>query len=367
MSDNKYSLIPDNAITEIGKEIYSDVGHPVFKEVGNIGSSLMKFIALPFKFLGMTADELEKKYSVFLEKTIQKIPKENYVVPRSVIVAPLLDHVKFIFNEEGISEMFSNLLANAMNANIEKLVHPAFVEMLKQMSPLDVEFMNLYFKDRDLREISCLDWERGETQKALAVDSLSRLGIINSASYDDKEDVAIMLTDFGALFRDLCMMTPTENETIGNHYLEDVNNTAIYDLDSRDIGFIFQDMFCTARKSKTNGRIYVRERFQIQDVKNGSDIIICLRINNIGKSNKIIHSARIECNDYCVSAENEFPKKILPGKYSDFIFSVDINKDLLSKAAKSQSVFVVQIFDMVYELPITNQTKEEIGLFLKYK
>ena len=242
-----------------------------------------------------------------------------------------------------------------------------FVEMLKQMSPLDVEFMNLYFKDCDLREISDLNWNRGENQKVLAVDSLSRLGIINSVSYDDKDDVAIMLTDFGTLFRDLCMMTPSENETIGNHYLEDINNTAVYDLDSRDIGFVFHDMFCTARKSKTNGRIYIRERFQIQDVKNGSDIIICLRINNIGKKSKIINSVHMECKDYCFSAENEFPKKILPGKYSDFIFSVEFNKDLLSEVVKNQSVFVVQIFDAVYELPLTDKTKEEIVLFLKYK
>jgi len=58
MAENKISIIPDNAITELTKSAYSDVGHPVLKEVGNIGESVMKFVALPFKFLGMTAEQL---------------------------------------------------------------------------------------------------------------------------------------------------------------------------------------------------------------------------------------------------------------------------------------------------------------------
>ena len=138
MADNNYSLIPDNAVTELSKNLYTDVGHPILQEVGNVGAAIMKFVALPFRFLGLTAEQLEEKYSAFLKKTINKVPQEECIVPKGVVAAPLLDHVKFVFDEEGLAEMFSNLLANAMSANIEKMVHPAFIEMLKQMSPLDV-------------------------------------------------------------------------------------------------------------------------------------------------------------------------------------------------------------------------------------
>ena len=178
MPDNQISPIPDNAITELSKEIYKDIGHPVFKEVGNIGESLMKFVALPFKFLGLTAEQLEKKYAIFLEGALNKIKKEDQVVPRAVISAPLLEHVKFVFDEDGLCEMFSNLLANSLHKDIENMVHPAYTEVLKQMSPVDAEFMNTFFKDKDIIETEEIIWERSDFQKTMAIESLHRLGIL---------------------------------------------------------------------------------------------------------------------------------------------------------------------------------------------
>ena len=142
MEENVNSLISNNAVTEISKNVYTDVGHPILQEVGNIGAAIMKFVALPFRFLGLTAEELETKYASFLKTVLNKVPKDQQTLPKGVVAAPLLDHVKFVFDEDGLAEMFSNLLANAMCSNIERMVHPAFVEMLKQMSPLDVEFIN---------------------------------------------------------------------------------------------------------------------------------------------------------------------------------------------------------------------------------
>ena len=49
----KNPLIPDNAITKISKSAYNDVAHPIFNEIGKTGADLFKFVALPFRFLGM--------------------------------------------------------------------------------------------------------------------------------------------------------------------------------------------------------------------------------------------------------------------------------------------------------------------------
>ena len=135
---------------KIGKLIYKDLGHPALSQVGNAVGSLIRLVALPITFLGLTAEELEKKYAKFIQKTLEKVPEKKRIDPKAVVAAPLLDHVKFVFDEENLSEMFSNLLANAMMENVEAMVHPAFAEMLKQLSPLDAEFMFLYFKDEDI-------------------------------------------------------------------------------------------------------------------------------------------------------------------------------------------------------------------------
>lgn len=368
MADNKVSLLPDNAITELSKKVYTDVAHPAFKEVGNIGESIMKFVALPFKFLGLTADQLEVKYSKFLKKTIAKVPKTDCVIPKSVVAAPLLDHVKFIFDEDGLSEMFSNLLANAMSSNVEKMVHPAFVEMLKQMSPLDTEFMNLFFSKNDLVEISDLDWARGSLQKSLTVDSLTRLGIVNSITYDNRDDVALTLTDFGKIFRDLCMLSPAEIDP-NDFFIE--NDEVLNDdyFNASKIGFMFQDSFATARKSNGSDKLYVRQRFQIEDVKKGSSIIILLRINNISKENKRIDSVYLDCaskQHILADTPLQLPVKISKGKYMDFIFIATSQNNLLEEAVKQQSKYVFQTGSKIYELPISKSAKKEIALFLKY-
>ena len=93
MDNKQTSLLPDNALTELTKGVYSDVGHPVLKEAGSIGASLMKLVALPFKFLGMTADQLENKYAEFLKNSISKVEPEDRVIPKAAVVSPLLEHV----------------------------------------------------------------------------------------------------------------------------------------------------------------------------------------------------------------------------------------------------------------------------------
>ena len=366
MGDNKISLIPDNAIADLSKSVYDDVGHPVLQEVGNMGAAIMKFVALPFRFLGLTAEELEKKYANFLNKTINKIPQEECIIPKGVVAAPLLDHVKFVFDEENLSEMFSNLLANAMSKNIEKMVHPAFVEMLKQMSPLDVEFLHLYFRNSDIREMSELAWSRGETQRSLTIDSLSRLGIINSVSYDYIDDVALMLSDFGKVFRNLCMMSPSEIN-LDDFFNEDDREPDEEYIEPSDIGFMFGDSFGTARKSSKNGRIYVRQQFQMQDVKNGSAIVIVLRINNISNRNRFVDSLYIECEGKKhIITDNSLPCQIMAGKYMDFVFSATSENKLLNEVIKEQTRYVFQTGSSVYDIPITRATQKEVRIFLAH-
>lgn len=366
MSDNKISFIPDNAVTEISKEIYSDVAHPALKEVGKIGESIMKMVALPFKFLGMTTEQIELKYSEFLQKTIKKVSEEKRVIPKAVVAAPLLDHVKFVFNENGLSEMFSNLLANAMDENIEKMVHPAFVEMLKQMSPLDVEFLNIYFDNNDIVEISDITWSRGDLQKSLTVDSLSRLGVIKSISYDNIDDIALSLTDFGRLFRNLCMLKPSEisfNESLST---EDVSLDDDY-VNSDEIGLSFSDSFGTARISDDGEKLYIRSSFEMEDVWNGSNIIILFRISNIEKKAKTINSVYLDCGSKKhILPQTTFPITISPKSYFDFAFVMTDTNKLLQYALKERTKYVIQEETIFYDLPITNGTKKEIKLFLKY-
>ena len=85
------------------------------KQIGLSAEGLLKFVALPFKFLGLKSDQLEKKYTKFIEDAINDVPKQKLTPPKSSIIAPLLDYVKFCFTDEPgndlLQYMFSKLLS----------------------------------------------------------------------------------------------------------------------------------------------------------------------------------------------------------------------------------------------------------------
>ena len=51
---------------QIVEDVYTDLGHPALSQIGNVIGNLIKFVALPISFLGLTAEELEKKYANFI-------------------------------------------------------------------------------------------------------------------------------------------------------------------------------------------------------------------------------------------------------------------------------------------------------------
>lgn len=132
-------------------EVYSDLLQPSFKRVGKAGEDLLKFVALPFSFLGLTAGELENKYKKFIHETLNKVPEEKREMPKSNIVSPLLDHIKYLFDDddsENLIDMFSQLLGNAINHEMKDNVHVSYVHTLCQLGSLEAKIlMKIYETD----------------------------------------------------------------------------------------------------------------------------------------------------------------------------------------------------------------------------
>jgi len=140
------------------KEVYKDTLQPSFKRVGKVSEDILKFVALPFTFLGLTAEQLEEKYKKFITESITKVPEEKRELPKSAIASPLLEHVKYLFADEEESEslikMFSDLLANASNTDMKNVVHTSFVYTLLQLGSIEAEVLRkIYIADDDYRII----------------------------------------------------------------------------------------------------------------------------------------------------------------------------------------------------------------------
>ena len=72
-----------------------------------------------------------------IESKVKKIPDNNLQEPELSIIGPAIESSKFYISERVIRDLFSNLIASAMDNRKTNDVHHSFVELIKQMSPKD--------------------------------------------------------------------------------------------------------------------------------------------------------------------------------------------------------------------------------------
>jgi len=132
-------------ITEATKAIapkaYDDAAHPGLVQVGQAMEGLAKFIFLPFKCLGYKADELEARYKQSLHRVEEKLAGKECISPSPAIAAPLLDHIKFIFEEPELLSLFETLLASSIDVETANKCRPSFVSNLRDMSSKDAKVL----------------------------------------------------------------------------------------------------------------------------------------------------------------------------------------------------------------------------------
>ena len=64
----------------------------------------------------------------------RKIKKEKIISPDPAIAVPVVEAMRYTSHKEELRQMFTNLLGEAMNADSTD-DHPAFVNIIKQLSP----------------------------------------------------------------------------------------------------------------------------------------------------------------------------------------------------------------------------------------
>jgi hypothetical protein len=77
---------------------------------------------------------------------LERVPKEKIVAPNPRIAVPAVQALTYSMDDAVIRTMFARLLAADMNADMKGKAHPAFVEIIKEMTPVDAKVL------RTLRE-----------------------------------------------------------------------------------------------------------------------------------------------------------------------------------------------------------------------
>lgn len=132
------------------KDAYQDLVHPAAAEIG-------KTVALPFRAVNVLLTPIAKwvmqgeakldEISRLVSEEVKDVSEEKLTDPEPYVAVPAMQAITYSMDCDDLKKMYAKLLAKAINADEKDKVHPAYVEIIKQMSPLDARVLNAISQD----------------------------------------------------------------------------------------------------------------------------------------------------------------------------------------------------------------------------
>lgn len=133
-------MLPKLPAETVG-EIYKDLFQPALRQFGQAGESVAKtvcLLSLPFVFGAGTYDRLV----VRVRKSFEKVPPADLVEPPVNTVFQIAEKLMSLPVDDTISKMYVELLSSCVNKKWVNSVHPAFVNLISQISGDEARFID---------------------------------------------------------------------------------------------------------------------------------------------------------------------------------------------------------------------------------
>ena len=133
-----------NQTKGVAVEVYKDALRPTIKPLGEIMGFLPrtlkvwvsgweKWIINGEESLRLTAEAIKEK--------VKAVPDGKLVEPDAYVAIPAIQQLCYCQNSDELREMYANLLTSSMNADKKWQVHPAFVDIVKQLNPDEAKYL----------------------------------------------------------------------------------------------------------------------------------------------------------------------------------------------------------------------------------
>lgn len=140
-------LISDAAKQLPIKDIYDDLCHPVLTTVGKGLQDAVKLALTPLSALSWGCGKIGSYLDVAIPNYFARkgITEEKIITPDTAIAVPVVEAMQYTSQKKEIRQMFVNLLGASMNKDIID-AHPAFVDIIKQLSPDESKMMAYLYR-----------------------------------------------------------------------------------------------------------------------------------------------------------------------------------------------------------------------------
>ena len=146
--ENKIRDVVD-AVTGVAKAVpvYQDVLQPAAQEIGLALQTITKAVHValaPVSALVWGYDQIKDFVSTKVAERLRNVPPENIVPPKPNVAGPALESLRYTGHESSLSDLYANLLAASMDKTTASGAHPAFVEIIRQLTPDEAKLVGLF-------------------------------------------------------------------------------------------------------------------------------------------------------------------------------------------------------------------------------
>ena len=165
------------------------------------------------------------------------------VPPEPYVAIPVIIALSYSMEVAALRDFYAKLLAKSMIIDTKDQVHPAFVEIIKQMSPIDAENIGLFRSSRVITVCKFIPAEKdfkdykgtqlqvfyespphqNNTEQSISIASLIRLGLIETIYDDALQDKKVNVDDFVRTERWFELVNSIERELDPETYINQAN------------------------------------------------------------------------------------------------------------------------------------------------
>ena len=132
---------------EVLGKVYDVLAHPTARSVGNTLSLLPRTIGV---WLGkwekwiINGEESIRLTAEAVREKAKAIPEEKLTEPEPYVAVPAIQQLSYCYDSEELRELYANLLVSSMNSDTKYKVHPAFVDIIKQITPDEAKLLKVF-------------------------------------------------------------------------------------------------------------------------------------------------------------------------------------------------------------------------------
>lgn len=140
----------------VAKDVYNDGIKGTVVQTGEIIESVVglfnNVVFYPVKKANALFKYKLEDFKNELEVKLNDIPEDKIVEPDLMIAGPTLEALKYTYDKDELRNMYLNLLTSSMNKDMKDKAHPSYVEIIRQLTPLDAR---VFKRLQQLGQVAC--------------------------------------------------------------------------------------------------------------------------------------------------------------------------------------------------------------------